>query len=72
MKENYIFKVPEGVQHFPWGRVQILSGQGGGGAQMLIFGKPIELVLFQGGPDLSGLIVGNFMSRLILFPIVLQ
>ena len=33
-KENYIFKVPEGVQHFTGEGVQIFSGRGGG--QMLI------------------------------------
>ena len=34
-KENYIFKVPEGVQHFTGKGVQIFPG-GGGGGQMLI------------------------------------
>ena len=34
-KENYIFKVPEGVQHFTGEGVQIFPG-GGGGGQMLI------------------------------------
>ena len=28
-KENYIFKVPEGVQHFTGEGVQIFSGGGG-------------------------------------------
>ena len=36
-KENYIFKVPEGVQHFTGEGVQIFPGGGGGGeGQMLI------------------------------------
>ena len=30
-KENYIFKVPEGVQHFTGEGVQIFPGGGGGG-----------------------------------------
>ena len=34
-KENYIFKVPEGVQHFTGEGVQIFPG-GGGGGQMII------------------------------------
>ena len=41
VKENYIFKVPEGVQHFTWEGVQIFPG---GGANV-----NIELVNFQGG-----------------------
>ena len=46
-EENYIFKVPEGVQHFTGEGVQIFPG-GGGGANV-----NIELVNFQGGgPDL--------------------
>ena len=32
-KENYIFKVPDGVQHFTGELVQIFQG---GGVQMLI------------------------------------
>ena len=45
-KENYIFKVPEGVQHFTGEGVQIFSG--GGGANV-----NIDFVNFQGwGPDL--------------------
>ena len=46
-KENYIFKVPEGVQHFTGEGVQIFPGGGGN--------VNIELVNFQGGgggPDL--------------------
>ena len=43
-KENYIFKVPEGVQHFTGEGVQIFPGGGGGGANV-----NIELVNFQGG-----------------------
>ena len=39
-KENYIFKAPEGVQHF--------TGEGGGG------NVNIELVNFQGGVRTSG------------------
>ena len=35
-KENYIFKVPEGVQHFTGEGIQIFPGGGGGGGQMLI------------------------------------
>ena len=30
-KENYIFKAPEGVQHFTGEGVQIFPGGGGGG-----------------------------------------
>ena len=41
-KENYIFKVPEGVQHFTEEGVQIFSG-GGGGANV-----NIDFVNFQG------------------------
>ena len=43
-----LFKVPEWVQHFPWGSNFF---QGGGGSNCLF---PIEthiLVIFQGGPD---------------------
>ena len=40
-KENYIFKVPEGVQHFTGEGVQIFSREGGQ--------VNIELVNFQGG-----------------------
>ena len=41
-KENYIFKVPEGVQHFTGEGVQIFPG-GGGGANV-----NIDFVNFQG------------------------
>ena len=37
IKENYIFKVPEGVQHFTGEWVQTFPGVGGGaGGRMLI------------------------------------
>ena len=42
-KENYIFKVPEGVQHFTGEGVQIFPGGGGGGANV-----NIDFVNFQG------------------------
>ena len=42
-KENYIFKVPEGVQHFTGEGVQIFSRGGGGGANV-----KIDFVNFQG------------------------
>ena len=48
-KENYIFKVPEGVQHFTGKGVQIFPGGGGGGANV-----NIELVNFQVGVRTSG------------------
>ena len=47
-KENCIFKVPEGVQHFTGEGVQIFPG-GGGGANV-----NKELVNFQGGGGGSG------------------
>ena len=34
-KENYIFKVPEGVQHFTGKGVQFFPGGGGGGGKCL-------------------------------------
>ena len=40
-KENYIFKVPEGVQHFTGEGVQIFSGWGGANVN-------IDFVNFQG------------------------
>ena len=43
LKENYIFKVPEGVQHFTGEGVQIFSGGGGGEANV-----NIDFVNFQG------------------------
>ena len=42
-KENYIFKVPEGVQHFTGEGVQKFSGGGGGWANV-----NIDFVNFQG------------------------
>ena len=41
-KENYIFKAPEGLQHFTGEGVQIFPGEGGANVN-------IELVYFQGG-----------------------
>ena len=44
-KENYIFKVPEGVQHFTGEGVQIFPGGGGGGGGANV---NIDFVNFQG------------------------
>ena len=47
-KKTIIFKVPEGVQHFP-GEPNFFQGGAGPIAYSLL--KPILLVIFQRGPD---------------------
>ena len=43
-KKSIIFKVPEGVQHFPGGGSNFFQGGGGGGVQLLIpYGNPYNL-----------------------------
>ena len=44
-KENYIFKVPEGVQHFTGEGFQIFPGGGGGGGARMRMIDPLAFTV---------------------------